>query len=419
MTNKLENILEKEDIQFVCDIMSKTFMLPIHFLDKNGDVLFESAERFVHNPVFPCKTDVFNSLIENNEIYNFPILKINSFYETFFYISIKDYKSFIGTFIVGPSLSSNLTLETIDELISDFNLPITYKKKFFNYYNQLPVVNTSTLLNFSLVLYYSIYKTKLDIDTIKEKNSALEHNIPQMHNLLNLTLSETRKNNTFHIPYKYEQLLFLLIKEGDQNKLLDFLYSPPSGEKGTLSKRSPLRHFKNEFIYACTIAYRAAIDGGVNSEVAYALSVQYTQHMEELKNVQDVQDLRLKMFLDFTNMSYIAKNKPLYSKCITKCQNFIFSHIYEDITLSQLSKAVNLNPNYLSGLFKKEVGMTISNYIQKERIEEAKKLLILTDNSLSEICTLLNFGAQSYFSTIFKRFTGVTPKEYKHLNKIT
>lgn len=281
------------------------------------------------------------------------------------------------------------------------------------------MVNTSTLLNFSLVLYYSIYKTKLDIDTIKEKNSALEHNIPQMHNLLNLTLSETRKNNTFHIPYKYEQLLFLLIKEGDQNKLLDFLYSPPSGEKGTLSKRSPLRHFKNEFIYACTIAYRAAIDGGVNSEVAYALSVQYTQHMEELKNVQDVQDLRLKMFLDFTNMSYIAKNKPRYSKYITKCQNFIFSHIYEDITLSQLSKAVNLNPNYLSGLFKKEVGMTISNYIQKERIEEAKKLLILTDNSLSEICTLLNFGAQSYFSTIFKRFTGVTPKEYRHLNKIT
>ena len=419
MTNKLlHNVIKNENIQFVCDVMSKAFMLPIHFLDKHGKVLFEASEMYINNPLISNKVNIFNDLIGENQIYNFPVFKINGFYETFFYISIKIDERFIGTFIVGPSLSFNLSLENVEKLISDFNIPIKYKKVFFEYYNKLPIISANTLVNFSLVLYYSIYNTKLDVNYIKEKNCNLGYDNSLMHNSLSLNLSETRRNSTFHMPYKYEKLLFEYIKEGDSDKLLNFFYSPPSGELGTLSKRSALRHFKNQFIYACTLAYRAAIDGGVDYELAYELSDQYIQTMEEMKNIQDIRDLRLRMPLDFTNKVYISKNKQKYSNYITKCQKFILNHIYEDIRLSKLGKIVNLNPNYLSEMFTKEVGITISKYIQKERIEEAKKLLVLTDYSLSEISTLLNFGTQSYFSTIFKRLTGVTPKEYRNLNKI-
>ncbi len=61
-----------------------------------------------------------------------------------------------------------------------------------------------------------------------------------------------------------------------------------------------------------------------------------------------------------------------------------------------------MNSDYLSILFKKEVGISLSEYIQRERIEEAKKLLTFTTYSLSDICASLNFTDQSYFTKIFK-----------------
>lgn len=102
-----------------------------------------------------------------------------------------------------------------------------------------------------------------------------------------------------------------------------------------------------------------------------------------------------------------------YSREITICKNFIFNNIYEKITIPQLAKLVDLRPGYLSQLFKKEVGIPLSKYIQREKIEEAKKLLILTDYSLADICSRLNFNDQSYFTKVFKKFTGVTPKQYR------
>ena len=73
-----------------------------------------------------------------------------------------------------------------------------------------------------------------------------------------------------------------------------------------------------------------------------------------------------------------------------------------------------LSPNYLSSLFKKEVGIPISDYIQRHRVDEAKKLLVLTNYSISDISTWLNLNDQSYFIKIFKKYTGLTPRGFRN-----
>ncbi|MFC4402498.1 helix-turn-helix domain-containing protein [Gracilibacillus xinjiangensis] len=88
-------------------------------------------------------------------------------------------------------------------------------------------------------------------------------------------------------------------------------------------------------------------------------------------------------------------------------------HLYEEITVSKLAKETILHPNYLSKLFKKEVGSSISEYIQKQKVEEAKKLLAHSDYSLSDIYTWLNFHDQSHFTRVFKKYVGVTPRKYR------
>ncbi|HEY8500277.1 MAG TPA: AraC family transcriptional regulator, partial [Clostridia bacterium] len=102
-----------------------------------------------------------------------------------------------------------------------------------------------------------------------------------------------------------------------------------------------------------------------------------------------------------------------YSKMIIKCRDYITNHIYENITLKQLSELLSVNGNYLSEKFKKEAGMTISEFIQKEKVEEAKKLLSSTNQSILDISVSLNFTDQSYFTKIFKKVTGFTPNQYR------
>jgi len=64
-------------------------------------------------------------------------------------------------------------------------------------------------------------------------------------------------------------------------------------------------------------------------------------------------------------------------------------------------------------LFKKEVGMSITEYILNQKVEEAKRLLTQTDYQISDIYTWLNFHDQSHFTKVFKKYTGTTPKKFK------
>ena len=78
---------------------------------------------------------------------------------------------------------------------------------------------------------------------------------------------------------------------------------------------------------------------------------------------------------------------------------------------------IYLPPKYLSALFHKETGQTLTVFIHKVLIEKAQNLLAHSDYSLGEISTYLNFSSQSYFISIFKRYTGITPRQYRKMHR--
>ena len=88
-------------------------------------------------------------------------------------------------------------------------------------------------------------------------------------------------------------------------------------------------------------------------------------------------------------------------------------HYNEDINLETIANIVHLNPSYFSSIFKKEVGVSFSNYLNKIRIEQSKLLLKNTDSSIVEIALEVGFEDQSYFSKVFKNLTKMTPKQYR------
>jgi len=98
---------------------------------------------------------------------------------------------------------------------------------------------------------------------------------------------------------------------------------------------------------------------------------------------------------------------------IAAAMRYIDENYQNALTLEDISKAVYLNPCYLSTLFKEDRGMTLTEYTQKKRIDEAKRLMTNTSLKLSIIASRVGIPDHSYFSALFKKITGMTPSQYR------
>ncbi|MDQ0171802.1 response regulator [Paenibacillus tundrae] len=98
---------------------------------------------------------------------------------------------------------------------------------------------------------------------------------------------------------------------------------------------------------------------------------------------------------------------------ITRVMQYVEMNYSRSCTLQSVSTHVHVTPNYLSHLFKKETGQGFSQYVSRRRIEKAKLLLHRTRQSMAEIAEQTGFDNSSYFTTVFKQMTGVSPREYR------
>ncbi|WP_160686966.1 helix-turn-helix domain-containing protein [Clostridium sp. C2-6-12] len=403
-----------DKIKYICKLIFEVLKIPTYFLDNNNEIIYSLSYENAINPILPDKKEFFIALFKDCSAYDFPIIKSTKYDEIYFAVNLIKDDVFLGSFVIGPSTCSPITAETINKIILENNIPLNLKKDLINYYNSIQSIDYSRLISASLLLYYSIYNKELDPSIVKEKNTSLENVISKIENDSRNILSQNRQNFFFHHSQKREKNIVDSIRQGNKQKLLEQLSLPPDGEFGVLSD-NPLRNKKNLLICLVTIATRAAIDGGLDSEFAYSLSDSYIQNVEHLSELNSLNNLENQMFCDFAdNVLKAKKNK--YAKPIVSCQNYISNHLYQDISLSELAEFVGLNSKYLSSLFHKEVGLTLTQYINSKKIEEAKHLFLSTNHSILDISEWLGFHDQSHFTKIFKKFTGVTPKKFKDGN---
>ena len=150
-------------------------------------------------------------------------------------------------------------------------------------------------------------------------------------------------------------------------------------------------------------------------EQAYRLSDFYILKLDTANSVEAVATLHNRMVLDFTGKMHLIR-KGATSKPITACLDYIYAHIKERITIEDLAEHTNLSTSYLSKLFKKELGISVSDYIREKKIEKSQNLLKFCDYSLVDIANYLSFSSQSHFIQSFKQLVGMTPKKYRDLN---
>lgn len=395
----------------ICNLISKTFDLRVFYIDPKGKVIHESSNNQLLNPLYENqKQNLFTQLnFYASKQYDFPLIKKSAFSEKYVLISIFDKSSFLGTVLIGPSVSYPLSEDRVNGIIND-SRAFFYREKVAQYYKSIPVIQHDKLLNISTVAFKMLNNILLSPETVWEKNGEVT-DAQEKIGKVDLVVSESLQTNTSH-ERLFEKKMLEIIKEGRVEELKNLPNLKEEEVASVLSKTSYIRSNKNHIITLITLVSRASIEGGLHDEIAFSLHDRFIQQIEEVDTLDESRELAKEVLYTFALKVQQAKNEK-YSKTITTCKDYIYKHIYDDISHDDIANNVDLSPKYLSVLFKKEVGITVSEYIQQTKIEEAKKLLVHSKTPISEICTLLNFNDQSYFTKVFKKVTGVTPKLYR------
>lgn len=405
------NFCKEAELNYICKLLFTTYKIPMYVIDDKGNLVLEFSGNLLPNPLLPSRMDLLGRLMLKDEYYPFPVFQSTTNLENYFSIQFPLNSQLNGIIFVGPVLYSRHPDETINGLIHDLQLNIN-KEQLVQYYQSLPVISNLNFINMSMVLYYMLFQQQFDLVEIVQNNQHLEKEKIKIETP-DIQISEQLQNNRVHYDIVGEKKLFESIRAGKKDEVLNMMIAlPETGDTGILSKRSHLRSQKNLAISGITLATRAAVDGGLYPEIAYTLSDFFIQNLEELNDSNAVMRLLENAVMEFTERVE-QSNKNKYSKPIYACQNHIFTQLYEDITLPQLADKAAMNPSYLSTLFKKEVGISIGEYIQRAKVDEAKSLITYTSYNLTEISTLLNFHDQSHFTKVFKKYAGVTPKQFK------
>ena len=221
-----------------------------------------------------------------------------------------------------------------------------------------------------------------------------------------------REQSISHLAYEQENAFFKSIQDGDVTEMRR-LYKPfEIDSMGRLSE-DPLRNLKYHLIITIALITRACIEGGMEMEEAYNLSDIYIRSIDRCCEQDEVRMLHLEVVEDYAQRMHLLKKQNRYPRAVTICIDYIYDNLHTKLTLPELAKAAGLSAGYLSKLFRREVGMKVSEYILKKRIEAAENMLRFSELSCLAIADYLCFSSESHFIQVFRRQTGYTPKRYR------
>lgn len=219
-----------------------------------------------------------------------------------------------------------------------------------------------------------------------------------------------------HAKLGYEAAFRQAVRLGRSDLLLKALTGPTGGSVGAMSL-DPQRQRRYTFISFATLVSRAAMEGGLAEETAFLLSDLYCQRMDLLSEQSEFDRLTLGMAMDFCEKVANSRVPEQASPPVRKALNYISVHLHEPFGMEDLVSHCHLCRRSLSLRFKAEVGMSVVDYVQREKIAEARFLLEHTELGLPEISSHLNYSSQSYFTAQFKKIVGETPERYRNKRK--
>ena len=181
--------------------------------------------------------------------------------------------------------------------------------------------------------------------------------------------------------------------------------------------QNPLNQERTIAICSVTLVTRAAIEGGVPPVLAYQVSDLYINRIDQCQNIREIQNCYRENIYLFTHMVMDEQRKKQTSGYVENCKNYIHKNYQQNITVESAAGFLGISSSYLSRLFKRQTGQTVKNYLMAYRVEQAKNLLKYSDATLTQISDYVCFYSQSHFGSVFRKYTGMTPRQFREKYK--
>ncbi len=329
---------------------------------------------------------------------------------------IQDGKNY-GCFIAGPIIMEKFSHRTIAKLLSmnmtpentsqetdhnaDFLSRVISILREMYIYTSKQVAHLATLLNNSVVAnlvdktdydkvnakYLEQVQIGDDIRGLKRSGKETGYPVSQEHNLI----AQVRGGKTAEAKEAMTAYLngILLYEAGN----LDFV--------------------KVHLIELCALISREGPDRHMENEESIRDSFAYIESLNKIDNIQDLKEWSEGLVTHFTTRTGLLSYRG-NSQLVLQVLRLIAKDDKYQLTLAATATELHVNPSYLSGHFKRETGMGFSEFVNEQKISKSKELLEKTNLRLLEIADLCGFEDQSYYTKVFSKRVGMSPREYRN-----
>ena len=382
-----------------CRLAARVVACGIQVQENNTDEL----ERMMSGAIPQA---ILSRAADNRTLYRFK----DSFGLCYKYVRLDDM-----LLVVGPYTTARFSESALLEIAERNGITLQKQRYLREFYDAIPILEEGSHLFIMLNTFLErTWKSPsfviVDYDDSANPPSPINEELHEKDArdvLVNMKAMEQR--------YSYENALIEAVSLGQIHKEGQLLaaFSAASFEKRLADSA---RNIKNYAIIMNTLLRKAAEQGGVHPVYLDQISSDFAQKIEQTANIDEGSTLMVDMFRAYCRLVRKHSMKS-YSPLVQKTILIIDSDLSADLTLSSLADAQGVSAGYLATLFKKETSKTVSEYVRERRIKLASHLLRTTNLQIQTVALHCGILDVQYFSKLFRRECGMTPKEYREHEK--
>lgn len=271
------------------------------------------------------------------------------------------------------------------------------------------------MLNFASLLYEIVNQKAAPNDDILKENGItgmVDTFVERESTRMEMSHID---DEVYHHTYQEEHYAMQCIREGKGAEAVQRMEA--LNERMGILSDNQINHMRNTAIAVVTLATREAIKGGVAPAAAYRLSDLYINKIDRCTQAEEVVAYQRKIIFEFSEKVMECRMRKSASSYTDRCKDYIHKNYHHKIYLEDMAESIGVSKGYLSRRFREDEEISIQEYIQKFRVERAENLLKYSEASLLEISDYVHFHSQSHFGSVFKKYTGMTPRQYREKNK--
>ncbi len=399
----------ESELRFFCDTLKKcrikvAFMGPDDTIEGILDKTFESL--FGLAPLDGTLKDLLGKVDE------YTIYKVSTPARLCYIFLLLPAVSPVQAMVIGPFLSQGLGQNEVMEIGERYGVAPHRQRLLEEYYFSLPIMEENSSMFLLLETFGEhIWGGGFSFVDLNRELTGDAHTLSKASGaedmeglMVNMELMQKR--------YDFENEIMSIVALGQEHKAARIL--EVLGEMSFERRMSdPIRNIKNYAIIMNTLLRKAAEQGGVHPLYINDVSSMFAIKIEQTASVKSLQELMMDIFRGYCRLvrKHSMKN---YSPIVRKVITLINSDLSANLTLHTLAESQNISSGYLSTVFKRDTGVTLTEYITRERMQRACRLLSTTNLQIQTVALHCGIMDVQYFSKLFKKYTGKTPKEYRN-----